>query len=513
MRKIKATIGSTFVAIALCASTLMTDAAFANTVQRNAINDFSNNAYAVGDLILTDEEKQVLDESGRVIHNVNDLSKFYEGSSVKFIRRKKAKGEADNSKNKYFPAIGNQGSIGSCASWAMTYTQATYALNRARDIDSSDTANVYSPMWTYNMTNQGAHNGTTLVDVCTVLTDIGAVSIEDVPAYTTTVNSYQYGDLHARKDLWLKAQSNQIKDAYIVDIKNDTESTPITSPDDEDLDVIKALLDNGEILSCSTPAYKWRTTKIVENDEVPENAKYAGQDIISRCDGYQYGGHRIVIVGYNDDIWVDVNQNGVVEEGEKGAFKIANSWGKDWGNDGFVWFSYDSVNEVSSVTKNSAINLGRYRDCSLINIVAYSVEGMDEPSNCYAEFTMNSASASSIKVDITATDKSGKTYEYGVAPFKSSSMYYSVGDVALDGTKKAADGTFVIDLDNVVEDVTPETIKDYTWTIKFTDTKNDAKELIVKEVKLLDTKNDVTFDSNLKESVVVNGGSEIVTIM
>ena len=44
MRKIKATIGSTFVAIALCASTLMTDAAFANTVQRNAINDFSNNA-------------------------------------------------------------------------------------------------------------------------------------------------------------------------------------------------------------------------------------------------------------------------------------------------------------------------------------------------------------------------------------------------------------------------------------------------------------------------------------
>ena len=84
MRKIKATIGSTFVAIALCASTLMTDAAFANTVQRNAINDFSNNAYAVGDLILTEEEKQVLDESGKVIHNIKDLGKFYEGSSTRF---------------------------------------------------------------------------------------------------------------------------------------------------------------------------------------------------------------------------------------------------------------------------------------------------------------------------------------------------------------------------------------------------------------------------------------------
>ena len=91
-------------------------------------------------------------------------------------------------------------------------------------------------------------------------------------------------------------------------------------------------------------------------------------------------------------------------------------------------------------------------------------------------------------------------------------MYYSVGDVALDGTKKAADGTFVIDLDNVVESVTPQTMKDYTWTIKFTDTRNDAKELVVKDVKLLDTKNNVTFDSNMTGEMVINGGSEIITI-
>jgi hypothetical protein len=423
-----------------------------------------------------------------------------------------AKGKADNSNNKYFPAIGNQGSVGSCASWAMTYLQATYTLNRARDLDSSDTANVLSPMWTYNMTNQGAHNGTTLVDVCYVLTEIGAVSIDDVPMYNTTTNVNQYGDLHAKKDLWLQAQKNQIGDAYIVDIGNTTQGTPITGPKDKDLDVIKALLDNGEILSCSTPASKWKTKKIVEHKEVPENSKYVGEDIISRCDGYEYGGHRIVIVGYNDDIWVDVNQNGIVEEGEKGAFKIANSWGTEYGNDGFVWFSYDSVNQDSSVETYSAINLSRYRDCSLIDIVAMSAKEVDEPSNCYAEFTINSASAKTIKIDISATDKDGKSYNYGVAPFKSSNMYYSVGGVSLDGTKVAADGTFVIDLDNVVTDITPATMKDYTWNIKFTDTTKDSKELIVKEVKLLDTLGNKEYKSSLTEDESIDGTSTRVFI-
>lgn len=39
----------------------------------------------------------------------------------------------------------------------------------------------------------------------------------------------------------------------------------------------------------------------------------------------------MTLVGYNDNIWVDINGNGIVDNGEKGAFKIANSWGNDDG--------------------------------------------------------------------------------------------------------------------------------------------------------------------------------------
>ena len=38
----------------------------------------------------------------------------------------------------------------------------------------------------------------------------------------------------------------------------------------------------------------------------------------------------MTVLGYNDDIWVDINNNGIVDTGER-AFRIANSWGTGWG--------------------------------------------------------------------------------------------------------------------------------------------------------------------------------------
>jgi len=37
------------------------------------------------------------------------------------------------------------------------------------------------------------------------------------------------------------------------------------------------------------------------------------------------GGHAMLVVGYSDEMQ---------------AFKVVNSWGKDWGNEGFVWIDY-----------------------------------------------------------------------------------------------------------------------------------------------------------------------------
>ena len=125
---------------------------------------------------------------------------------------------------------------------------------------------------------------------------------------------------------------------------------------------------------------------------------------------------------------------------------------------------------------------------------------------------MSSAKANTVKVDISATDANGNTTTIGAAPFKSSGMYYTVGSVGFDGTNNATDGTFVFDLQNVVADLTPDEIKDYTWSITFTDTTNDNSTLVVKNVKLLDTLNGVSYESDLTGEVEANGSSVTVNI-
>ena len=47
------------------------------------------------------------------------------------------------------------------------------------------------------------------------------------------------------------------------------------------------------------------------------------------------GGHAMLVVGYDDD---------------RNAFKVVNSWGKGWGNAGFVWIDYKAFQEAGDLT-------------------------------------------------------------------------------------------------------------------------------------------------------------------
>jgi C1A family cysteine protease len=51
----------------------------------------------------------------------------------------------------------------------------------------------------------------------------------------------------------------------------------------------------------------------------------------------EVGGHAVMISGYDDEIESN--------SGSKGAFRIKNSWGTDWGDSGYFWIPYKYFND------------------------------------------------------------------------------------------------------------------------------------------------------------------------
>ena len=111
---------------------------------------------------------------------------------------------------------------------------------------------------------------------------------------------------------------------------------------------IKEALTNGYIVVFGTYILSWQGQLIMDDPATTDDDPEVGKAIGYFVNG-QSGSHAMIFVGYNDAIWADVNGNAVVDPGEKGAFKIVNSWGSSWQDGGFIWLAYDALREVSAV--------------------------------------------------------------------------------------------------------------------------------------------------------------------
>ena len=411
--------------------------------------------------------------------------------------------KVDNSQSKYFPPIKSQGRVGSCVAWAETYYQFSYTQNKKLN-RTATYENSFSPLWTYNFTNFSDDIGSYDSATYSVLRNIGAPTIKNSPNITDPAK------WTVTKEAFDEAQKYKLS-SYSYISTGDGE-TPITNPKSSNLDTVKTALINGEVLTFSTHASYGFTYGIIQkNSQVPENTKYAGQYIVPYLVSTR-GGHRMTIVGYDDDIWYDINEDGKVQEGEKGAFKVANSWGEDWKNNGYIWISYDSINRTSSVN-NSTVLSNRVRANCIDDIARISVKPVSDCSNINFEYTLSSKSRNDIKIKIIAKNKTtGSTYSSYSEPFKTYSNYYVNNDYSFDGTKTEAKGTFTYDLNSIVENLNSNNVKDYTWTFSFQDTANNGSTLSVSDVKIVDNNNNKTYKSDLNGTVKLNGNSKDITV-
>lgn len=204
----------------------------------------------------------------------------------------------------YTPYPGNQGNYGTCTAWSTAYAARTISESEAlkrknRDLISN---NAFSPAFIYkNISNDpDCQAGTSIYKALRVMKIDGAskmIQNEREMDFRTILLS-----LFKNTPRYRIADFVKLKESY-------------NSCSDQELLMIKKALSEGKpiviAINCADSFFSAKGAWLPDED--PEEV---------------YGGHAMCLVGYDDDAY-------------GGAFEVQNSWGTDWGNDGYIWIPYD----------------------------------------------------------------------------------------------------------------------------------------------------------------------------
>jgi hypothetical protein len=224
----------------------------------------------------------------------------------------------------YAPLPGDQTEYGTCVAWASAYAARTIAesvaLNRKSQTETSQ--NVFSPVYVYRTIRPDdpeCQRGAQIHWALDLMKDSGAVKMLDIERATD----------FPRVDLSHYRESRKYPIAdYVTLFSREDKSKPALVTR-----TVKKSLTEGKpvIIGMNTPDSFFEAKEAWTPMENP---------------GSFYGGHALCVIGYDD------KKNG-------GAFEIINSWGRKWGNGGFIWIPYTAfvnfVMEGYEMIENLAI--------------------------------------------------------------------------------------------------------------------------------------------------------------
>ncbi|HOV27231.1 MAG TPA: dockerin type I domain-containing protein [Pseudobacteroides sp.] len=414
----------------------------------------------------------------------------------------------DNSTLPCFPPIIDQGNAESCQSVSTTYYLMTHMTGLKRNLDAKNNpSNRFSPLWTYNFLNKGHYEfGSYNHLALRVLYHHGAPSLTQLP-YSIDVNSIRGWNYGA--DTWLSAMKNRIDDYGIIDIGNDGDETPVKGIDD--IEELKSYLSKGYIFSFDTSSlgyWEFKTIKDDPNTTADNNGSPIGKKIAYAVTGTgKGGGHIMTLVGYDDNVWTDINGNGRVDAGEKGALKIANSWGEDQsvrglttGDGGYIWLSYDALNRISTVQNAPSFDNRQY---------AFSGNGFHDKNVLYwltakkyytpeliGKFTINDNRRCDLNVSLGYSDLNSTvptdTIQFAIFDdcedtlFDKLSNFDRLGFFNFAGTRfEYVDGTFYFDFNDLIKKHNLADGKQRRWYLIVKD-EGDEKGSTIKNFELLD---------------------------
>jgi len=246
----------------------------------------------------------------------------------------------DNSKRPYMRSIFLQQGM-SCVHASSVGYAFTYEMNRIKNVhfSPSDSTTYYPYRFTYNFSNRGSDTtGSSFWWEGVQL--IRQNGCPDYKIYGDDTSSTKW---MSGIDKYNKAQKNRVD--KLNTIKIDTSGS--------NLNVLKHWLnDHGTGDSTGGLALLTVAFNPTWDGVIPSGTPEAGKHILLRWgDSFD---HQVTIVGYNDSIRydfnndghytnnVDINGDGKVNmlDWEIGAFKLANSWGKSFEDGGYIYLPY-----------------------------------------------------------------------------------------------------------------------------------------------------------------------------
>ena len=243
----------------------------------------------------------------------------------------------------FAPLPGDQTDYGTCVAWASAYAARTIsesvALNRMSQ--SETTQNVFSPVFIYRNIRPNdieCLQGAQIFWALDMMKETGAVKMLDIERST----DFKRVDV----SLYQNSRKYPISGYVTLFSKDDRFKTGLIAR------TVKKSITEGRpvIIGMNTP-----------------DSFYTAKDVWRPTDSPEayYGGHAMCVVGYDDDKY-------------GGAFEILNSWGRKWGNGGFIWVPYnifvDFVQEGYEIIENLSI----YSDTLKFNgFVQFEFSGQD----------------------------------------------------------------------------------------------------------------------------------------
>lgn len=218
------------------------------------------------------------------------------------------------------PPVGNQGQEGSCVGWSTSYYYKSFQEAREHHWSLSDPNHLFSPSFVYNQINmgrdEGKDGGASAADAMALLTQEGDVPIARFPYVEKDVVTQP---TQALIDSGAPFQARDF--GYLFKPHTQSEYLPYHN----DITGLKHWLASGDGL-------------VIQMTLFPSFESYQGGVYDADVSGEQpAGGHAMFVVGYDDN----AEGTGI------GAFKIENSWGPAWGEQGYVWISYRLVSQYA----------------------------------------------------------------------------------------------------------------------------------------------------------------------